>query len=279
MITCNYTYYLVKFLKNVEGADNMEVSEVRVLARRANGILLATPVPMVFTGLLFFYSFLVAVRVIVPDKEVLLAVYMGAASIFRGRRWHSSQRWVKQNFELAWCEQFGGECDYTSTEVVTRIIDRYNEMLCFCVIVYGVLFLLFLISFVERLLTPKIMIEYDDYGLYIYQRGKVTLLKYKELWSTYSTKDVESINLCYHRGLWGLFSMLASEFIWSFVKTGSIRIETPDGFIVLHGVYHVRDVEFEIKKMIREHRKRFIEELEKSVEEERMHKLQQRLDT
>jgi len=104
-------------------------------------------------------------------------------------------------------------------------------------------------------------------------------LKYKELWSTYSTKDVESISLCYHRGLWGLFSVLASELLWSFVKTGSIRIETPDGFIVLHGVYHVRDVEFEIKKMIREHRKRFIEELERSVEEERMHKLQQRLDT
>ena len=110
--------------------------------------------------------------------------------------------------------------------------------------------------------------EYDDFGLYIYRTGKpVTLLRYKEIWSTYSEEDFENIEFCYHRGFYRVRNISVSNPFWGLFKTGSIRIEIPDGFINLGGIYHVREVERELKRMVKKNRQEFIDDLEEKIKE------------
>lgn len=54
----------------------MDVSEVKVLARRANGILFVAPVFILLSGFSLVYSILVLNNVIVPDKDILWVIYM-----------------------------------------------------------------------------------------------------------------------------------------------------------------------------------------------------------
>ena len=76
----------------------MDVSEVKVLARRANGILFVAPVFILLSGFALVYSILVLADVIVPDKETLFTIYL--FSFF------SSPRYATSYFNRAWAYEF-----------------------------------------------------------------------------------------------------------------------------------------------------------------------------
>ena len=125
-----------------------------------------------------------------------------------------------------------------------------------------------MLLFLDRLFTSKIIMEYDDFGVYIYRTGKpVTLLRYEELWSTYAEENFENVEFCYHRGFHRSRNIKISDPFWGILKTGSIRIETPDDFICLGGIYHVKEVEKEIKRMVRKNRREFLDEMYENIEE------------
>lgn len=209
----------------------MDVSKVKVLARRANGLLIVVPIIMLFCGFASAYSILVVMGKIVPDRTLLLVLFMLA--IFGPRH-----RWRYVN-------------------------DYYNEhtLAFYCAFSYSFELLFGFWLFVRRLSVPKVIIEYDDYGLYIYKKGMpVRLLRYKELWSTYVQEELFDMYEDFDASV----SISVKKSFFS--ETGAIRIETPQDFIVLSGVYHVKEVEKEIKRMVLKNRQEFIKELEENIE-------------
>lgn len=245
----------------------MDVSEVKVLARRANGILFVTPVFILFCGFALVYSVLVLNDAIEPDKNTLYMIYMLTFSGGGRRRYRLGGTGRRtRRFNMAWDNEFVYNIDVPEDDYYGYYSYYLDWILWECIICYSLYLLAFLLPFIERLLIPKVIMEYDDYGLYIYKTGKpTTLLRYEELWSTYSEEDFENIEMCYHRGFYRSRNIRISNPFWGIFKTGSIRIETPDDFINVGGIYHVKDVEYEIKRMVRKNRKEFIAEMEEKI--------------
>ena len=245
----------------------MDVSEVKVLARRANGILFVTPVFILLSGFALVYSILVLNDVIEPDKDTLWWIYMFT---FLDRYKFSSfrQAWDSEFIYVHLDEISGVETQFDHIDDFSIFsTSLFDLMLWECIISYSIYLIVFLGMFLQRLLLPRIIMEYDDYGLYIYRTDKsVTLLRYGEIWSSYSEEDFESVEFCYHRGFYRYRNIKVSNPFWGIFKTGSIRIETPDDFICLGGIYHVKEVEREIKRMVRKNRQEFIEEMEEKIE-------------
>lgn len=247
----------------------MDVSEVKVLARRANGILFVMPVSIILSGFCLVYSILVLKDVIEPDRDTLFMIYF----------FTFLDRYKFSSFRHAWNSEFIYNF-HISEDVMAET--RFNHiygwgltsmrsfdwLLWECIICYSIYLIVFLGAFTERLLTPRTIMEYDDFGIYIYRTGKpVTLLRYKEIWSTYSEEDFENIEFCYHRGFYRVRNISVSNPFWGLFKTGSIRIEIPDGFINLGGIYHVREVERELKRMVKKNRQEFVDDLEEKIKE------------
>lgn len=247
----------------------MDVSEVRVLARRANGILFVMPVFILLSGFCLVYSILVLTDAIAPDKDILCNIYLFTYLGGR-RRYYSSYRYDRkiERFNWAWDMEFGSGMGATETEPYGFFPAGFDMILWQCIVCQGIYFLCFLIPFLTRLFTPRIIMEYDDFGVYIYRTGSpVTLLRYKELWSTYSEADFDNVEFCYHRGFHTRRNIKVGDPFWGMFKTGSIRIETPEDFICLSGIYRVKDVEREIKRMVKKKRKEFIDEMEENIRE------------
>ena len=247
----------------------MDISEVRVLARRANGILFILPPFIILSGFCLVYSILVLTDAIVPDKDILCNIYLFTCLGGR-RRYYSSYRYNRkiEHFNWAWDMEFVYNMGATQTEQYGFFPVSFDIILWECIICHGIYFLCFLIPFLARLFIPRIIMEYDDFGVYIYRTGSpVTLLRYKELWSTYSEVDFEDVEFCYHRGFYINRNIKIGDPFWGLIKTGSIRIETPDGFICLGGIYNVKEVERELKRMVRKNRKEFIDEMEENIKE------------
>ena len=249
----------------------MDVSEVKVLARRANGILFVAPVFILLSGFGLVYSILVLNDEIIPDKNTLWFIYMFT---FLDRYKFSSftHAWnygYISNFQIS--EEVASESRFGHiNELSISSISSFDLLLWECIISYGFYLITFSAIFLQRLLTPRTIIEYDSYGLYIYRTGRnVTLLRYEELWSSYSEEDFENVELCYHRGFYRQRNIKVSNPLWGIIKTGSIRIEIPDGFINLGGIYHVKDVEREMKMLVRKNRKAFLNEMYENMDEER----------
>ena len=247
----------------------MDVSEVKVLARRANGILFLMPVFMLLSGFALIYSILVLKDVIEPDKDILYLIYLFSCVGHRRRGTILyGFNYRRRIFEQAWNNEFVYGLDFSGNEFV--LFNRYSldGILWECIFYYGLIFVACLFVFLARLSVPRIIMEYDDFGLYIYRTGKpVTLLRYKEIWSTYSEEDFENIEFCYHRGFYRVRNISVSNPFWGLFKTGSIRIEIPDGFINLGGIYHVREVERELKRMVKKNRQEFVDDLEEKIKE------------
>lgn len=247
----------------------MDVSEVKVLARRANGVLFVLPVFILLSGFALVYSILVLKDVIEPDRDTLFVIYLFTCldrykfSTFR-YAWNREFLYnIQIDEELVAQTRFGHIYDLGITSV-----HAFDWLLWECIISYAIYLIIFISAFLERLLTPRTIMEYDSFGLYIYQTGKpVTLLRYKELWSTYSEEDFENVQFCYRRGFYRYRNIKVSNPFWGIFKTGSIRIEIPDGFINLGGIYHVREVEREIKRMVKKNRQEFIDEMEYRIKE------------
>ena len=213
----------------------MDVSEVKVLARRANGLLVIAPILMLICGFVTVYSLLVLTDKIEPDKKLLYVFYM--FSVFSGRRRRLRSYYYYHN----------------------------PEMLAFlCAFYYGLVSAFLLCLLVRRLFVPKTIIEYDDFGLYIYKKGMpVTLLRYEALWSVYAHEELfesyEDFDSC--------TSVSVKNSFFGLSRTGAIRIETPHEFIVLSGIYHVKEVEKEIKRMVKKNRQEFVENMEERIKE------------
>ncbi len=248
----------------------MDVSEVKVLARRANGILFVAPVFILLSGFALVYSILVLNEVIEPNKDVLWIIYMFT---FLDRHKFS-------HFNDAWDDKFTYGFLHQDADVETRFdhindlsigsINLFDLMLWECIISYSFYLLVFGVVFLQRILTPRIIIEYDDFGFYIYRTGKpVTLLRYRDVWSTYSESDLNNVEFCYHGGFYRYRNVKVSNPFWGVFRTGSIRIEIPEGFINLNGVYHVKEVEIEIKRIVKKSRQEFIDEIEEKIKEKR----------
>ncbi len=247
----------------------MDVSKVKVLARRANGILFVMPVFILLSGFALVYSILVLKDVIEPDKDTLFVIYLFT---FLDRYKFSSFRhaWnygYINNFQISEEVVSGTRFDHIHS-IGLNSVSSFDLLLWECIISYSFYLIVFLGLFLDRLFTPRTIMEYDNSGLYIYRTGKpVTLLRYEELWSTYSEEDFENVEFCYYRGLYRCRNIKVSNPFWGIFKTGSIRIEIPDGFINLGGIYHVREVERELKRMVKKNRQEFIDELEENIKE------------
>ncbi len=212
----------------------MDVSEVKVLARRANCLLIVVPILMLVCGSAFVYSAMVLSKQIEPNKDFLYVLYM--FSLFGGRRRH---RYFYRHY-------------YYNPETLALS----------CALSYGVEFMLLFWVLVRRLSIPRVIIEYDDFGLYIYQKGMpVTLLRYESLWSMYVHEEMidayEDFDSC----------VSARQSFWGLSATGAIRFETPNGFIVVSGISQVKEVEREIKRMVKKNRQEFIDEMEYRIKE------------
>ena len=213
----------------------MDVSEVKVLARRANGLLIVVPVLMFLCGFAAIYSVLVLTGEIEPDRGLMYALYM--LSLLGGRHRHRHFYSYYQDMP---------------------------ELLAFrCSLSFGIEFMLLLWVLVRRLSIPKVIIEYDDFGLYIYRKGMpVTLLRYESLWSMYVHEEViDSYEDFDSSGY-----MRTQQSLWGLSATGAIRFEVPNGFITVSGVYRVKEVEKEIKRMVRKNRDEFIQAMEERIE-------------
>ncbi len=114
-----------------------------------------------------------------------------------------------------------------------------------------------LIRFIETLLTPPIVMEYDEYGIYIYNRLKETrVIRFYDIKSQVSEEsDVDIYNYKYHIKLATVK-----------VLTGTLRIELLDGFVRVDCVANVKDVERKLKDLVRKEEHKKIAELEARVE-------------
>ena len=109
----------------------------------------------------------------------------------------------------------------------------------------------------HRLLVPKIMIEYDDYGLYIYKhKGQPpATVRYSDL---KGVLVLEGANDSYE--LDGVKSFRA-------FSTGMLRIQTSKGLISLYGIKNVRQVGNQLNKMLKDYNRRIIEEYDQRIEQ------------
>lgn len=247
----------------------MDVSEVKVLARRANGILFVAPAFILLSGFALVYSILVLNDIIVPDKDTLYIIYLFTITGGR-RRYYSSYGYYHkiERFNRAWDMEYVYNITPSQDEPFGFYAISLDAILWHCIVCHGIIFFAFLVLFLVRLSTPKNIMEYDDFGVYIYRTGKpVILLRYEEIWCAYSEGDFDNVEFCYHRGFHTRKNIKVGDPFWGLFKSGSIRIETPDDFICLDGIYHVKEVEREIKRMVKKNRQEFIDEMEERIQE------------
>lgn len=213
----------------------MDVSEVKVLARRANGLLIVVSVLMLVCGFATVYSVLVLTGEIEPNKDLMYALYM--LSLFGGR--HRHRRFYSYY--------------------------RNPETLAFrCALSFSVDFMFLLWVLIRRLSIPRVVIEYDDFGLYIYRKGMpVTLLRYESLWSMYVHEEIIDAYEDFDSSGY----VRTQQSLWGLSATGAIRFETPNGFIFVSGISRVKEVEKEIRRMVEKNRQEFIDGMEERIKE------------
>lgn len=138
---------------------------------------------------------------------------------------------------------------------------------------FSFFFLVLLLSTIynlaHRLMLPKVLIEYDKAGIYIYKsrRKPAITLRYEELLSATALggeKDYDDLGGP-ASGLKGLLLRGSSESITGNSSlnnmTGALRIELPDQFIKIHGVKNVQPVRRDLEKLIADNKKKKVGEL------------------
>ncbi len=123
-----------------------------------------------------------------------------------------------------------------------------------------------IVKFSLRLFTCKTIIEYDDFGIYVYRKFRPTeIIRYEQMWNLLSLgeldyKDEPSL----------LDSGFASEGVHSargILGTGTLRIRTNKKTIRLYGVKNVLQVETALNRLVEENRREFINELQSAIEQ------------
>ena len=213
----------------------MDVSEVKVLAKRANGLLVATAILMMVCGFAVVYSILVLIGEIKLNKDLMYVLYM--FSLFGGRHRHR--------------------------HFYTYYQDMPERLAFRCALSFSIEFMFLLWVFIRRVSIPRIIIEYDDFGLYIYRKGMpVTLLRYESLWSMYIHEEVIDTYEDFDSSGY----VRTQQSLWGLSATGAIRFETPNGFITVSGISKVKEVEKEIKRMVEKNRREFVDAMEDKIE-------------
>ena len=201
---------------------------MKVLARRANGLLIVAPICFVISLVVFSMATVFIFHIDSPEWFEALAT-----NFFTSDYWGYSGR---------------------SSRAISHAMDSF--------VVSTISLIICLVSFFDRLFIPKIIIEYDDVGLYIYHNQKdVTVLRYDYLAGKNVQTDLNEVPFWVrYRGM-----VKITNFSGGLIKTGSIRFECPDGFITVRGVAEVKEVGREIDRMVRKCREEYEKELEESL--------------
>lgn len=105
--------------------------------------------------------------------------------------------------------------------------------------------LAFVSAIIERICMPKVLIEYDNAGIYIYKhrRNDPIILRFESIYSFTSEADIGSEGITL-----GTFSYeqvaLSGDKI-----TGTLRIRTADDEIKIRGIHDVKSVERKLDKL------------------------------
>ena len=134
--------------------------------------------------------------------------------------------------------------------------------------VLGFIFMLsvsMLCAFIERLCMPKVLIEYDDCGLYIYKyrKSEPILLRYEDIIASHVTLDVGSDDITLGQlspEQTGLVSNNAVGTLCIRIKSGDIRIR---------GIKNVKQVRGELNKKVSEIKRKQREEIDDLIERSR----------
>lgn len=108
----------------------------------------------------------------------------------------------------------------------------------------------------HRLIVPKIIIEYDDYGIYIYKYKKQPpiTLRYSDL---KGVLIMEGANDSYELDAGGNINGFS---------TGMLRIQSSKGLTTLYGIKNVRQVGNQLKKMVADYNRNVMEQYDQRIE-------------
>lgn len=118
-------------------------------------------------------------------------------------------------------------------------------------------------AFIERLCMPKVLIEYDDCGLYIYKyrRGDPILLRYEQIINHHFEVDVGSENMT--------FSGMSQEQVGFVSKNaiGTLCIRVDGEDIKVRGIKNVKQVSIELNKQIKAFKEKENNKIERYLEQ------------
>ncbi len=124
----------------------------------------------------------------------------------------------------------------------------------------------------------RVIIEYDDCGIYIYKKFKpIKTIRFEEFWSQSTREDFDEIYVMRrHTIRWNRTENYykITDLFFGFIKTGTLRMETPYEVINVGGIKNVKQVEIELNKLIRAKKKEYLKEMEEKIAvENRMEEL------
>lgn len=100
-------------------------------------------------------------------------------------------------------------------------------------------------AIIERLCMPKVLIEYDNAGIYIYKhkRKDPIILRFENIWSFTSESDVGSEDITLGTLSYEQAALIGKGLV------GTLKIRTCDGEIKVRGIKDVKDVERKLDKL------------------------------
>ncbi len=128
------------------------------------------------------------------------------------------------------------------------------------------------------LFHKNVIIEYDGCGIYIYRKFKpVKTIRFEEFWSQSTREDFDEVYVMRRRTIkWrdpeNYYRI--TDFFFGFIKTGTLRIETPYEVLNVGGIKNVKEVEIELNKLIKAKKREYLAQMEeKNAVENRMEEL------
>ncbi len=126
---------------------------------------------------------------------------------------------------------------------------------------FFIMSIIYVTGFCSVIRMPKDVIEYDDYGIYIYKRKnqEPILIRYEQIWSNTAEPDELTV---YLRGPCYSYKSFKTN-----LPTGTLRIELRDEFVRVPFLADIKRVEGNLRNLVNENRRQFIEEMEQRIAE------------
>ncbi len=107
------------------------------------------------------------------------------------------------------------------------------------------LFITTLCGIIERIFMPKVLIEYDNAGIYIYKyKGREPIIiRFESIWSFSTEIDYGSEDDSFEAYSYEHAALIGSTL------TGSLKIQTANEIIKIRGIKNVKDVERKLDKL------------------------------